>query len=197
MKFGRNAVKASRNNKADPRWVMENELDVGENLIWAGQPESSLSHKKGELMVSFFGLVFFALSLFPIYKSWETIISGGRSAFPLFDILLVFAGAALFVYPLWQILKAKKTTYALTTKRLIIRSRLPHINLKSWLLSSIKKLEREDSGEGLGNIFFAEEVGSTPKSAKKSVRIGFIGILESKHLELEINKLLDGEGLHD
>lgn len=193
MRFGRDAVGAPLRSNQTSHEIISSELDPDEDIFWVDAPVSLLSHAKAAIPKALFGIPFLAFAIFWISMARSmtrdaTGIADGffSNLFPLFGIPFVLIGLAMVLSPLWNMFKARKTTYALTNKRLIIHERFPRQALKSWLLNDIRKLVRLGMAQGPGDIYFAEETKRTSKGGTTTIKIGFIGIAEPKLVEQKI-----------
>lgn len=131
---------------------VEDELEKGENLIWAGKPT-----------VRQFGAVGYVQLVFGIV--WAIVIAVWIirmiSAVPPAAVI----GVPLIIYGIYmtvvRLIKSGKTrksiNYAITDRRVIIKCDYKQETVKSIDLGEIKSLRCEEGRNGVGNIIFLEE----------------------------------------
>lgn len=194
--FGRNARISSRDTVLSPSQIISPELSRDEKLIWTDKPVSIRQHAQTVIFTMLFGIPFFGFAVFwtwgasaPLRDGVDTGITGFEYFFPMFGIPFLLVGLGLLLSPLWMALKARKTVYALTNHRLIIRQAFPKITIKSWSLDQLGALSRTGPAQGPGSLFFAEEITQNSNGVHTK-KIGFIGIDQPKMLEQKIRELL-------
>lgn len=94
-------------------------LTPDETLLWKGHPEKGNLFLPSDLFISFFGLFFLGFSLF-----WEFgVIQTGNTFMILWGVPFILIGCFLtFGRFLYKAYLRNKTFYAVTNKKLIIRS---------------------------------------------------------------------------
>ncbi len=199
MRFGRDNRATLQHNQKNPREIMRAELDRGETLIWADAPVSIVSHGKTSISTALFGIPFLGFAIFwtwgasqPLREGLDVGIDGFSIFFPMFGIPFILVGLGLVFSPVWQLIKAKYLTYALTDKRLLIREGFPYVRVKSWPINGIKSLSRVGPADGPGNIYFTEEEQHDAEGGRTITKIGFIGISEPKRLDKKIREQMNG-----
>jgi len=159
-------------------------------------PISISQHAQTVTSKALFGIPFFGFAVFwtwtastPLREGVDTGITGFEYFFPMFGIPFLLVGLGLLLSPIWMALKARRTVYAITNHRLIIRQAFPKIIVKSWSLDQLGALSRTGPTEGPGSLFFAEEITHN-SNGTHTKQIGFIGIDQPKMLEEKIHELL-------
>ena len=197
MAFGRERNTDISGTWKNPSQIIQEELARDEKLIWADVPISIKAHAYSAIPIALFGIPFFSFAVFWTWGASSMLRSGSGSGidgfdifFPMFGIPFLLVGLGMVLSPLWKMYKAKHLTYGMTDKRLIIRHAFPRIELQSWPLSSIKKLNRIGTAKGPGDIIFAEVEKSSNNGSRSIEKIGFIGISEPKRLEDKIRNLM-------
>ncbi len=196
--FGRDGHLSRTIEILTPAQIIDSELGKEEKLVWADIPISVSHHAQLGVPKLLFGVPFFGFAVFwtwgassPLREGTETGITGFEYFFPMFGIPFLLVGLGMLLSPVWMTIKARKTVYALTNHRLIIREGFPRIKIKSWSLDRIGPLTRTGPAEGPGNLLFAEEMVQNNSKHLHNQKVGFVGIDQPKRLEDEIRKLLN------
>lgn len=94
-------------------------LTPGENLVWKGRPEKGNLFLPSDIFISLFGLFFLGFSLY-----WEySVLQSGNTFMIFWGLPFIAIGAFLtFGRFLYKAYMRDKTFYAVTNKKLIIRS---------------------------------------------------------------------------
>ncbi len=120
------------------------ELEPGERPVWYGRPEIapyvSTTTPWGRVLM---GLPFVAVGsiLVPV-------------AFPLGG-LFVLVGCGMLGTPVWKLLNARNTIYAVTNRRLMVIEHVIRQKVTSYPAQSIGFLERRERRGGAGSLVFA------------------------------------------
>lgn len=95
------------------------ELEEGEELLWAGQPDPTMTLVRScQRMASIMVLLLFML-LFVVWMSWANIRQGQVGAMVLPGLLVFLIAIVLFLV-LWHRRQAFRTCYALTDRRALV-----------------------------------------------------------------------------
>ncbi len=119
----------------EQRQIVDAELTPGEALLWAGQPAPGRMARMG-IVPMLVGIPFTAFALFwTAGAGGFALLFGGVAhqagagafaalplVFPLFGLIFVAAGVGMLLSPLWLTLKAGRTLYAVTDKRVLLWS---------------------------------------------------------------------------
>lgn len=131
--------------------IQENALEPREKLLWSGRPDPARA-LIGTLAIWLFAVPWTA---FAVFWMWGASGAGKRSLqpgwtvdflFPFFGLPFVLIGLAMMSAPYWAYLKAKRTVYAITDKRVLIIEVGKSRTVQSY------------SGEDIGNIKRTERV---------------------------------------
>jgi len=188
------------------------ELWPDEELIWWGQPQARRSLVSSIIPALLGGLIlapvlpFFLFSLFGVVILFVQLLTGE----PLGEVLangvptvlfllltLPFAGTGLFLLslPWWSYRSTKRTAYALTNQRAIIRaSRFRRDEMRSYPLQALRKSKvvRRDHRGGIGDLVFVEAEYNKDE-VRKTVTMrheeGFHAIRAVKDVEVLIQEL--------
>ena len=134
----------------DLAFEMKKHTDTGEKLLWAGKPRQGLLIKPSDIILIPFSLLWGGFAIF-----WEYMaISGGAPFFfALFGVPFVLIGIYLiigrFFYDSWN---RKNTSYAVTNKRLIIKSGVINKTISSFDIQSLSNLNVTEKPNGWGSI---------------------------------------------
>lgn len=161
----------------------QNELEPGENLLWTGNPDPQRA------MFSTFGLWFFAIpwTAFSLFWTWGASGSGRRLSqpgwtfellFPLFGLPFILIGFAMLLAPFSASRKAKRTTYAITDRRvLVIESGRTKI-VQSFRGNDLGEIKRIERAGGSGDLVFAQRTSTDSDGDKRTTDTKFIGIAD-------------------
>lgn len=178
---------------------VEEELMPGEELLWVGRPASPFSglagHHARTSIVALLGFLI-ALGIF----LWLIPLAGVATAAPhmffspmwipmILIFLLVLAAAASG--PIGGMLNARRTTYAITNRRLLILDGILSTKVTSYGPDDIERIERRSRGGGSGDIIFRYEPRAYHtrrtdvmwQGPATSVPIGFFGIPDVRQVE--------------
>lgn len=150
----------------DAQMIVQQELDSGERLLWAGMPKQGMVFRHSDLYRIPFSLLWGGFAIF-----WELSVlstapsekaGAARLMFSLFGIPFVLVGLYLiFGRFIYDSKKRAKTFYGLTDQRAIIvssffRKRVQSLNLKT--MSDVSLSEKKD---GYGTIVLGQEIQRT------------------------------------
>lgn len=169
--------------------VAQNELEPDENLLWTGTPDARRA------MISSFAMWLLAVpwTAFSLNSMWSA--SGmGRVAWPpsglppnfgfvLFNVPFIFIGFAMLLTPLWTFRQTKRTTYAITDRRVLIIETGKTKTVRSWSgkdIGEIKPVEREG---GSGHLAFAPRVSTDSEGSKQTTETKFIDIPDVRSVD--------------
>jgi hypothetical protein len=181
---------------ADLSVQVRNELRDGERLLWVGQPRPGRFARQAGCVVLFaipwtaFAIFWMANALFPGAGGQG---QGGGAldwCFALFGLPFVLIGLLLLSSPYWVIRHAKRTCYALTDRRAILRKPglLGGIEVRSYGPAELTKLHRVDYSDGVGDLVFEEvKVGADGDGTQ---RHGFLAIDNVRKVEELLRKAL-------
>ena len=140
--------------------ALQRELAPGERLLWSGRALQGLRFESESLTRSAFGFVFFSFSVFWIHGAWNQASSANsaqNSIFPLFGVPFVLVGFYLFIgHFFWHALCRRYTEYAVTNRRVIVRSGIFNKKTQSIEYRKIPTLTLTERPDGSGTIQFGE-----------------------------------------
>jgi len=196
--FGRHGDISRDKAIRTPREIINAEINREEKLVWVDAPISLLKHAQTAVPTALFGIPFFGFAVFWTWQATAILrkaphdnLDGLAYFFPLFGVPFLLVGLSMLLSPAWKALKGRKTLYAITDKRLIIREAFPKISVKSWSLKQLDNLTRVGSADGPGNVIFAEERYKDSDNDWRTNKIGFIGIDQPKKVEDKIRSLMN------
>jgi hypothetical protein len=161
----------------DTAWVC-GMLHPGENLLWTGKPGKGHLLRKEDLYLIPFSLMWFGFAVI-----WEALafINNAPLLFKLWGIPFVLAGlyftAGRFVF---RVLRNKKSRYALTGQRILVRIGK---TCKTLDLSALPRMIVTQRADGSGDIRFGESVCRRPGIAPR------FGFENSDYLNVELELL--------
>ena len=193
----------------DAQRRIDGELSPGETLLWAGQPSPSRMARQG-IVPMLFGIPWTAFALFWTaaaggfaFLAGGAVRSSGGGAwaapfllFPLFGLIFVAVGLGLLLSPLWLYLGAKRTVYAVTSKRVIVWSGrvFGGVTVRSLSPAQLGDRARTEAGDGSGDLVFPraatvstyQDTDSTNGFSQTRTRVtqfGFFGIPQVKSVD--------------
>ncbi|WP_020592681.1 hypothetical protein [Kiloniella laminariae] len=135
--------------REDNREFVLEALRANEVLRWFAQPKAGplWKHERATALSRSLVLIWAVLLFFC------GLMSLAQSATIPLLILLLVASGALILRVIWIYYLSRRLTYALTSKRLLVLLEAGRpIEYKSYLLSQISKIDREENNDGSSNI---------------------------------------------
>jgi len=128
------------------------ELNPGEKIIWAGQPEQGLVLKLADILVIPFTFLWSGALLFGMFAAvMEEAPSFFMVGFLPLVLIALYVTVGRFVLDIAQ---RRATYYALTHERVIILSGLLHQNIKSVNFRRLQEINVSVKRNGRGTITF-------------------------------------------
>jgi hypothetical protein len=183
--------------KPEIQRTVQPDLEAGEQLLWAGQPKPArVALEPFTLISSVFGVFFI---LFVLLYAKVYLDTGGYSAPtpassatcargncetptwlpPIIMVVFFLIGLGMVASPLVKYLKAKRTYYALTNKRLLLVQVGKSRNLQSYTQDDVGNIgctQREDRS---GNLTFLKRQAN----GSETEFIQFVGIPDVSSVE--------------
>ncbi len=165
------------------------ELDAGERVVWAGQPDPARMQKRAfryfpaMLFMLAFSLFWMGIATTPVRQS----LAAGKTpdlfsiCFPAFGLLFVGVAVAGVLSPFTERAKATRTFYALTDRRALVVVTGSATKVQSILPSEFS-LERTESANGRGDLVLRSAVKDNDGDTK-TVEVGFYGIENPREVE--------------
>ena len=190
----------TQDSTAAARAAVERELASGEHLIWFDRPRPWALARR-DLPKSLFGIPFTAFAIFWVSAAYfgtsHAKESGPFEFFPLFGVPFIAVGLGLLLSPLWSVLKARSTIYAITDERLMIIEGLRIRRVTSYTSADIQQIERTERRDGSGDVVFRRELplgrrNSISFGSFNATRIGFFGVADARRVETSVRQLAQG-----
>ena len=131
--------------------LIRQELRPQEQLLWSGEPGRGLALRSGDVMMIPFSLMWGGFAIF-----WESIAIRSNAPFMwLWGIPFVLVGLYMivgrFFVDAWQ---RERTTYGVTSERIIIVSNFINRKVKSLNLRTLPEMTLDQKSDGSGTITF-------------------------------------------
>lgn len=134
------------------------ELMAGENPLWCGKPEDGFYLRGQDLAIIPFSLFWTGGSLFFVFVG---AAAGAPLIFQLFGLPFVLIGLYLlvgrFFYERWQ---RRNTYYAVTPKRVLIKTTVFPATTTSISLTSVSEISTQPRSGGRGDVILQSLSGS-------------------------------------
>lgn len=188
---------------------IDDEIEPGETLRWAGQPDRGRMARMGTCPALFgipftlFALVWMGMaggigSL--IGHATQTVSPGSPfEFFPLLGLLgvpFVLVGLGLMLSPLWLSLKAARTVYAVTDRRVLLfeGSLWRGATVRSLGAAQVADRSRTQQADGSGDLIFNRltSVSYDSDGDRRVSKVGFYGIPDVKTVDDLIQQAFGG-----
>jgi hypothetical protein len=139
--------------------VIRQELGPQEELLWSGQPRQGLALRTSDTLMIPFSLLWGGFAVF-----WEVMVinSGGPLFMKLWGVPFVLVGLYVIVGRFFVDARQRgKTTYAVTSERVIIISNSFGRKVKSLNLRTLSDVTLNQKSDGSGTITFGAADGSS------------------------------------
>jgi len=198
--------KAGMFNATDDVWaiprglrdMVDREMDQGEQLVWAGQPNPRRFVLRA-LPTMLFAIPWTAFAIFWMWGASgfgePSDMSWPRSMFALFGLPFVLIGLGMLSAPLWAIRKARRTVYAVTDRRAILFLGGWGTTVRSFGPDRMGGLRRRQRADGSGDILFEPSPPFADGAHSRMAEGSFFGIANVKEVESLLRDLADKHAL--
>ncbi len=174
-------------DRMEAEQIATRQLDPGERLLWSGMPGAGRMAMSA-LPAALFGLPFTGFAAFWIAMAFAGTSRMPRTAgpwalFPLFGVPFLLVGLGILTAPLWAVLAAGRTVYAVTDRRVLIITGWPMVAVQSFLPADIHDLMRVEGADGRGSLMFASRSWAGNNGVTRTSRIGFVGVADVRSVE--------------
>lgn len=167
------------------------ELQAGEVVTWAGQPDAGRFMRAGFALWLFF-IPWTAFALF-----WVAGAAGFRwpdfnapfSFFPLFGLPFVLIGIGGLLSPLFMRAKARDMVYVITNKRAFSLAGRKTVTMTSWLPEQLGQVTRTERPDGSGDLVFSTSATLNTNGQNRVQRQGFLSLRDVRTVELHVQAL--------
>jgi len=175
----------------EAQFVVQSELQSGESLQWTGTADPARAAISA-LPASLFGLPFAGFALFwmtaayrgshAISKSSTNPIGGVFSFFPLFGLPFLLIGLGVVFSPLLAYLKAQKTAYAVTDKRVLVITGGRTRTVRSCTPADIVSVDHREREGGTGDVIIRTSGVIQNRNSLSQVTVGLLGVSNVKEV---------------
>lgn len=168
------------------------ELQPGEVVRWAAQPNSSRMMMQGFALWLFF-IPWTAFSVFWIWGAAGFRLpdfSSPFSLFPLFGLPFLLIGIGGLLSPLWVQRRARHTVYVVSNQRAFMLSGWRNITMTSWQPAQLTQITRTERPDGSGDLVFDAQIQRDADGNAVKSKNGFSAIPDVRTAESFINALV-------
>lgn len=167
------------------------ELQPGEVVRWAVQPDPSRLMLQGFLLWLFF-IPWTAFSLFWIAGASGFHLpdfSSPTALFPLFGLPFLLIGLGGLLAPWWLRLAARHTVYVITNQRAFSLAGWRTVVMLSWLPQQLAQVTRSERADGSGDLVFDIEMRRGNRGSDVQHKRGFMALRDVRTAETFLNAL--------
>ena len=185
---------------------VQSELDSGERLLWAAQPDPRRL-ARASIGIVLFGIPWTAFACF-----WVFMASGGlwglfdngmgipsdngfryfAICFPLFGLPFVLVGLGMLSAPHWVKRKAKRTAYAVTDRRVILLEGgvWNAVTVRTYMPPQLQRMTRTERPDGTGDLILEEYTWRDSDGDRRHGQHGLFAIPRVRDVEELIRNTL-------
>lgn len=175
------------------RQLVEGELNEGEQLRWVERA------RLGRFIARSLPLVLIGIPFTGVALLWitiATVFAGSTGFFPLyifpvFGVPFLLVGGAMLLSPLFMLIKASGTVYAVTDRRAMSFEGGYATTIRSFGPEYVGNLQRTQYADGSGDLIFDRVVKHGRRRRKYYKDVGFLGIANVKQVERLVREISD------
>ena len=178
------------------------ELEMGEALLWAGQPNPKRFALRPVSILVFVCGVAWTASIASFIHGWYDVpqrdFSGPHGlwrmhgiAASLFFVPFVLIGLGMMLSPVWHYIAAVRTVYAITPKRVFVMTGFRSRKVQSYTAREIGFIERTEHADGTGDLTFARKPTKDSEGDPTVEEIQLVGIPEVRSVESLLRETFD------
>lgn len=191
--------------------VVQAELTLGEQLLWAGRPSLVWFTMRG-LWPGLVGAVMAAMGVMWVrqvaatakeFGNFAADVPGPATVFPLIGCAIIAVGGLLLLSPVWFYWQARRTVYAVTAQRAMVvrRGVLGAASCESYGPEKLGQMFRRQWSARRGDLVFEEMVlpigaRGAPDGVRR-IRRGFLSLDGVAEVEDLIRRELLSPVLHE
>lgn len=167
------------------------ELQPGEVVMWAGQPDPK------RMMLTGFALWLFFIPWTAFSVFWMAGAAGFQvpdfsqpfGLFPLFGLPFLLIGMGGLASPFWMHTRARHMVYVITSKRALAMTGSRATTVESWMPAQLGNITRTERQDGSGDLIFAMETWRDSDGDRRTRPKGFLGIQDVRMVEAQLQRL--------
>ena len=171
--------------------VIESEMRSDEKMLWVARPNPVRLALPFLAIAGFGGIPWTDFSISFMFK-WQQ-----NAGLDIGDILFqgsfVAIGVGMLAAPIWGYLKARKTVYAITDRRILIIVAGRSKKVQSHGEGDIGNIERVERADGSGDLTFAKHIYKDGEGSQRANDVKFVGIPEVRVVEDLVRKTFHKE----
>ena len=174
-------------NAVNAQGMVRSELQADESLQWTGTADAGRAAISA-LPAMIFGIPFAGFALFWMTMAYHGTRTVSRSASPVFSVFpllglpFLLIGLGIVSAPLFAYLKALKTTYAITDKRVLIITDGRTRTVKSCTPADIVSVDHRERAGGTGDVIIRTNGVIQQRNSISQVSIGLLGVNNVKEV---------------
>jgi hypothetical protein len=170
----------------DVQAMVRSELEAGESLQWTGLADATRA-AISSLPVMLFGLPFAGFSIFWMTMAFHGTHNSRSSSpvsafFPLFGLPFLVIGLGIVGAPLFAYLKAQKTAYAITDKRIIVITDGRTRSVKSCTPADIVSVDHLERTGGTGDVIIRTNGVIQQRNSASQINVSLLGVSNVKEV---------------
>lgn len=142
-------------NNLSLKAIFHSELIAGERIHWTGQPNPKRLLSPADIYLIPFSALWWGFALFWEWNAIKLTKGSAVDFFPLFGLFFVIVGFYFAIGRFfYKYFKRKKTYYALTNKRILIKSVFFGSSIQTLFVKDLQVINKSNRNDKSGQIIF-------------------------------------------